>query len=72
MRRVLASSACIAVFAAIGLCVVAVAHTSASGTDDVLSTDDRTISPNAMQRARDVKNLPILKVVDMTLVFPSE
>jgi hypothetical protein len=76
MRRVLASSACIAVFAAIGLCVVAVAHavahTSASGTGDVLSTDDRTISPNAMQRAQDVKNLPILKIVDMTLVFPSE
>ena len=71
MRHVLISSACAAVVIVIGLGVVAVSHTSAFGTLDVLSTDDRTISPDAMQRARDVKILPILKIVDMTLVFPS-
>jgi hypothetical protein len=65
-RAVLTSSACVAVLA---ICVSGI---SSAGADDVLSTDDRTISPDAMQRARDVKNLPILKIVDMTLVFPSE
>ena len=72
MRHVLASSACVAVSIAIGLCVIAVSRTSAAGTHDVLWTDDRAISPDAMQRARDVKNLATLKIVDMTLVFPSE
>ena len=72
MRHVLSSSACAAVFIVIGLCVVAVSHTSASGTHDVWSADDGAISPDAMQRIRDVKNLPTLKIVDMTLVFPSE
>ena len=71
MRHVLASSACVAVIV-IGLCVTAVPRTSAAGTYDVSWTDDRAISPDAMQRARDVKNLPTLKIVDMTLVFPSE
>ncbi len=72
MRHVLASSACVAVITVIGLCVITVSRTSAAGTPDVLWTDDRAISPDAMQRARDVKNLATLKIVDMTLVFPSE
>ena len=72
MRHVLSSSACAAVFIVIGLCVVAVSHTSSAGIQDLSSTDDRTISPDAMHRARDVKNLSTLKIVDMTLVFPSE
>jgi len=72
MRHVLASSACVAVIIVIGLCVIAVSRTRAAGTHDVAWTDDRTISPDAMHRARDVRNLPTLKIVDMTLVFPSE
>jgi hypothetical protein len=72
MRHVLISSACAAAFIVIGLCGVQVLHSSAFGAHDVLSADDRAISPDAMQRARDVKNLPILKIVDMTLVFSSE
>jgi hypothetical protein len=72
MRHVLVSSACVAVLIVIGLGIVAVSHTKAFGTHDVLSTDDRTISPDAMHRARDVRNLPVPKIVDMTLVFPSE
>jgi hypothetical protein len=72
MPHVLASSACVAVSIVIGLCVITVSRTSAAGAHDVSWTDDRAISPDAMQRARDVKNLPILKIVDMTLVFPSE
>jgi hypothetical protein len=72
MRHVLASSACIAVFAVIGLCIIGVSRTSAAGPHDVSWTDDKTISPDAMHRARDVNNLPNLKIVDMTLVFPSE
>jgi len=70
MPHVLASSACVAVSIVIGLCVT-VSRTSAAGAHDVSWTDDRAISPDAMQRARDVKNLPILKIVDMTLVFSS-
>jgi hypothetical protein len=72
MRHVLASSAGVTVIIVIGLCIAVVPRTSAAGAHDVLWTDDRAISPDAMQRARDVKNLPILKIVDMTLVFPSE
>jgi len=71
MRHVPVLSACVAVFTVIGLGVIAFSRTSAAGTHDVLWTDGRTISPDAMQRARDVKNLPILKIVDMTLVFSS-
>jgi hypothetical protein len=62
----------VAVLAVTALCAFAVLRTSAAGTYEVLWTDDRTISPDAMHRARDVKNLPTLKIVDMTLVFPSE
>src|SRR5439155_10976890 len=71
MRHVLASSACIAVLIVMGLCIIGVSRTSAAGTPSVSWTDDRAISPDAMQRARDVKDLPILKIVDMTLVFSS-
>jgi hypothetical protein len=72
MRHVLISSACAAVFIVIGLCVIAVPRSSMAGTHDFSSTDDRTISPDAMHRARDLKNLSTLKIMDMTLVFPSE
>jgi hypothetical protein len=71
MRHVLPLSACVAVSTVIGLCMIAVSRTSAAGAHDVAWTDDRAISPDAMQRARDVKNLPILKILDMTLVFSS-
>ena len=71
MRHVLPLSACVAVSTVIGLCIIAVSRISAAGTQDVSWTYDRAISPDAMQRARDVKNLPILKIVDMTLVFSS-
>jgi hypothetical protein len=70
-RHVLASAVCIAVSSVIGLGVIAISRTSAAGTHDVAWTDDRTISPDAMHRARDIKNLPTLTIVDMTFVFPS-
>jgi hypothetical protein len=70
-RHVLASSACATVIIVIGLCVVAVSRTGAAGVHDISWTDDRAISPDAMQRARGVKDLPILKIEDMTLVFSS-
>ena len=72
MRHVLVSSACVAVIIVTGLCMIAVSRTSVAGTHDVSWTDDRAISPDAMHRARDVNNLPTLKIVDMTFVFPSE
>src|SRR5437870_2729684 len=69
--HVFSSAACIDVSIAIGLVVFVVPCNIEAGTDDVAWTDDRAISPDAMQRARDVKNLPTLKIVDMTFVFPS-
>ena len=71
MRHVLVSSACVAVIIVTGLCMIAVSRTSAAGTHDVLWTVDKIISPDAMQRARGVNNLPSLKIVDMTFVFSS-
>jgi hypothetical protein len=71
MRHALVSFACVAVIIVIGICIIAVSRTSAFETHDVSRMDDRAISPDAMQRARGVKNLPILKIVDMTLVFSS-
>ena len=72
MRHVVLSSAGVAAFIVIGLCVDAVSHTDAAGTHAGSWTDDGAISPDAVQRARGVKSLPTLKIVDMTLVFPSE
>jgi len=71
VRHVSASSACVAAIVVTGLCITAVSRASGTAPHVILWTDDGTISPDAMQRARGVKNLPTMKIVDMTFVFTS-